>query len=234
MNVFGTWVRERVTLRSVLSGLTAVLIVLAFALCWGVVWIWSNWTESLSWVLWASLLAPVVFWTAYMRAVPDIEQRPIVTAALVALAVSLWVGGGIGYGAWGSDRGPGSGIGMLLVFPFALLTGPVAVGATVLHSRLTMSLAAVLLGQAMFVAATIVFPDPTVIEDGLYSKDNIATADRILIVILGGIGALLLVSAGTLLRRHISPWVTWPGAAMFFLTAVIYQAWYPPFSTLGD
>ena len=233
MNASGRSVSSRLTRRHLLQTLTATLIVVGFVLFWGFVWIFSIIFESLSWVLWASVLAPVVFWVAYMRTTSDIDQRPLVTVGVLALAVSLWVWGGVSFGEWGSDR-VSAGNSFAIATLMLLITGPVAVGATVLHSRLTMSLAAVLLGQAMFVAATIVFPDPTVIEDGIYSRDNIATADRILIVILGGVGALLLVGAGTLLRRHISPWVTWPGAAMFFLTAVIYQAWYPPFSTFGD
>ena len=235
MNVFGTWVRERVTLRSVLSGLTAVLIVLAFALCWGVVWIWTSWTESLSWLLWWTVVTPVVFLTAYLRSDRGANAGILVPAVVVGVAALFWAVGGFSYQEWGNVRGPTSELSILpWVFGFALVSAPLAYGGTRMHPKLLTALAAVLIGQALFVALTIVFPDPRVIEDGIYSKDNIATADRILIVILGGIGALLLVSAGTLLRRHISPWVTWPGAVMFFLTAVIYQTWYPPFSTFGD
>ena len=216
------------------SSLTSTLVVGVFVLFWGFVWIWSSGTESLSWVVWASLLAPVVFWTAYIHEVTDADQRSFVAGALLVLAVGLWIGGGVGYGEWGSDRGPTATSAFLAVALLTLIAAPVAIGATIVHTRLSTALAGVLLGQAIFVVLAIIFPNPTVISDGVYGKDSIATAVRVAVVVLGAAGALLLAGAGMLLRSHVPLRVTWPAAGAFFLAAVIYQVWYPPFSTWGD
>ena len=259
---FAAWVHERLTLRSLLSVVTATLIVLGFVLFWGVVWIWSSWSESLSWVLWASLVAQAVFWTAYRRAVPDIQRRPLIETLLLALAVALWVGGGIGYEEWGSDRGPSGGVALLVVVFLMLPAAPVAVGATVLHSRLSMSLAAILLGQGLCVVLIIVLPAPEITRvyeterfegewvrldetgqeldsgrNGTHTflvDERISAQDRILIVAMGGVGAVVLVALGAALRRHVPIWVTLPAGLGFLLTAAIYQVWYPPMSNLGD
>ena len=216
--------------------LTAAVIVLAFALCWGVVWIWAGMTESLSWLLWWTVATPVVFMTEHSRFDRGAKAGIVVAAVAVGLAALFWVVGGFGYGEWGSDRGDPAFFLSLLpyVLLFAVVSAPFAHGVTRLHPRLMAALGAVVLGQAVFAALTLVFPDPRVVEDGIYSKDSIVTSHRVLIVVLGAAGALLLICAGRVLRRHVPPWTTWSAAGAFLLTAVIYQAWYPPFSTFGD
>ena len=214
------------------SALTATIIMAGFVLLMGFAWLLSSWGESLSWVLWAALASPAALITAVFRT----DRGGPVALLMVAVVVLFWIVGGVSYREWGSNRGdPASDTDLMVqMLLFALIAAPIAFGSAYAHPRLSTALSAVLVGQALFAFLTIIFPDPSVLDAGSYHKGSIVTADRFTIVALGAAGALLLATAGMLLRRHVPPWVTWPGAGAFLLAAVIYQFWYPPFSTFGD
>lgn len=225
------------TLRSLL---TATLIVLAFLPFEAVLWGVSTYTNSLSWLLWGALAAPVIFVTAYA---PQPGVRNLTLWASILLAALLLAGGFASYDAWDAWAAYGTYddfviVGLALVVGGGLAT-PITVGAAYFQPHLMVAVAGMLLAQALFVALTLAFPEPGV--EPYYRSDypnaidgySITTDDRILILVLGGIGAAALIGAGVLMRRRIPAWVTWPAAIMFFLTAATYQVWYPPQNALG-
>lgn len=239
--------RSQLKPHQLLRALTATLVVAGFVLVWGVVWIWSSDTESLSWVVWTSTLAPVVFWAAYEGTVARASRRPLVATMLLALAVALWiwggvtlwVEGGIRHWEWGPYGVQGVVFNLLLAMLSALIATPAAFGAAVRHPRLSTALAAVLLGQALVVVLIILLPAPEITKvwsstHTFVVDEYISTRDRILIVGVGGAGTISLMALGAALRRYVPIRITWPAALGFFLAAAIYQDWYPSMSTLGN
>lgn len=220
------------TLRSLPIATLTVLTFLPFgAVLWGL----STATNSLSWLLWGALVAPVIFVSA---SAPRLRVRSLTLWASILLAVLLLAGGFASYDAWDAwspygTHGDFTFAALALVVAGGLTT-PITVGAAYFQPHLMVAVAGMLLAQALFVALTLAFPEPGV--EPYYRSDypnaidgySITTDDRILILVLGGIGAAALIGAGVLMRRRIPAWVTWPAAIMFFLTAATYQVWYPP------
>ncbi len=214
---------------------------LAFLPYAALLWAFSTISNSLSWLLWGALAAPVIFVTAYAR---QMRAQSLTLWASTLLAVLLLAGGFASYDAWDAWASYGT-YDDFVVVALALVVGgglttPVAVGATYFHPQLMVAVAAMLLAQALFAALTLAFPEPKV--EPQYGRSDypnaitgygISTDDRILILILGGVGAAALVGAGALMGGRIPAWVTWPAATAFFLTAATYQVWYPPTNALG-
>ena len=174
---FGWWLREHLTIRLVLTPLTASPILILFYFYWDVLWIASDYNgRSHSWQLWAAMIAPAVFATAYLRHTTDRLRSARLPLALFLVGTGfLLVTGAAVYNEWQlhvytrEDEGF---IGLLRWgATVAALSVPVAVGATLLHRRLMMTLAGMLLAQALFIALTLVFSEelydfPQPCEDG--------------------------------------------------------------------
>ncbi len=220
---------------------TATLTVLTFLPFGAVLWGLSTATNSLSWLLWGALVAPVIFVSA---SAPRLRVRSLTLWASILLAVLLLAGGFASYDAWDAwspygTHGDFTFAALALVVAGGLTT-PITVGAAYFQPHLMVAVAGMLLAQALFVALTLAFPDPKVEPNyqradypNLVTGYSITTDDRVLILVLGGIGAAALIGVGVLMRRRIPAWVTWPAAIMFFLTAATYQVWYPPQNALG-
>lgn len=174
---FGTWLREHLTIRLVLTPLTASPILILFYFYWDVLWIASDYNgRSHSWQLWAATVAPAVFATAYLRHSKDrLRSVRIALAWALVGTVLLLAAGAAVYNEWQlhvftrEDEGF-SGL-LRRGATLAAFAVPVAVGATFVHRRLLMTLAGILLAQALFIALTLGFSEepfdfPQPCEDG--------------------------------------------------------------------
>lgn len=185
------WLSEHLTMRLALTPLTALPILILFYLYWVVLWTASAYDgRSHSWQIWAATVAPAVFATAYLRQTRGRSSSVRMPLALcLGATVLLLVTGAAVFNEWqlhvftradeGFIRRLGWGAAL------AAFAVPVAVGATFGHRRLTMTMAGILLGQALFIALTLAFSEkpfdfPQPCEDGTAAvEETSAPAGRI-------------------------------------------------------
>ena len=174
---FGRWLSEHLTIRLALTPLTASAILILFYLYWTALWTASDFNgRSHAWQLWAAMIVPAVFATAHFRRSTDRLRSARLALALFLVGTGfLLVGGAAVYNEWQlhvytrEDEGFTGLLGWGATL--AAFSVPVAVGATFVHRRLMITLAGILLAQALFVALTLGFSEkpfdfPQPCEDG--------------------------------------------------------------------